>query len=717
MARSDLDEKRSEENPFSSSGRRKMRAYFDPKPSQPSTDFSPREKGSSWQWMLSKGKYVATEFLGAIRNPVPVEFNTRDELPTMLWPNAGGLTATTGNEMVDRAASKRQTGGAKIDAKDLLQLMVYPDQTKQKTRGRSNSVTWAIPSPIVEDEEHQLTTSEIRSRKEEEISAAISAKDRKKLLQLAVSDMGLINTKLRKEAWAMLLHAEKNQNKRSKVGAHRSDRQVEKECTGAFLVYPKKLDDAKRLEKQGELAQLIRTIFQREPELSHFQGFRDIAACFLLVMGRRRVANALQNVALFYFRDIMLGSLTPVLREMELGLRILARENSELVRYISEAGAQYYYCIAWVLSWTARGVPTLSVAARIFDTFLSSSPIFPVYFMTAMTMTRSVEIMRMPKEKSAVNAVLTRYPHDADVEKILASATKLFQRHPPERAFSAWRKELGPNTCTQRYKDDWVSIKNVKDYQASYTRVQDYIAQARPAKEDDAKSKENKSDASQPTNRSLFKKLIMLLLFLGVLALGVFGATKVQIKISLADASQPGKTGPLSGSTTGPVVSETLEPAEGNEFKLQETLTMPEGALTDAEDITKGDSNPAEISETPFLLKTAREKLPDITPFIRTVATKLQFLSPYIQTATLRLQFIYPYAQTASTKLSELYPYIEMALTKLKSLYPYVQTAGTQLEALVPYAQKAGLITQDLLIGLKDLITKLPPLLSSTRSI
>lgn len=275
------------ENPFASRGRRKIQEYFDPgRPSHMNANKRLSKQSSRdslklkerrkipWRWLLGKSKYVVEQVLYAIRNPERVEFNTRDDFPTMLWPNSGKFPAK--RKMVDRASSPiREDPGtvvrtAEVSPEDLLQLMAFPVPANRRYREKPRNRSRAVPSPIMEVEQ-ELSVSGYMRYKISDISAAILAGDRRKLMQLASTKLGLVNSSLRREAWAILLHAEKNHDKRSKVFSHKSDRQIEKECTSAFTIFPKKLTDIKRLRKQSELTQLIKAIFQREPHLAYFQ--------------------------------------------------------------------------------------------------------------------------------------------------------------------------------------------------------------------------------------------------------------------------------------------------------------------------------------------------------------------------------------------------------------------------------------------------------------
>ena len=68
----------------------------------------------------------------------------------------------------------------------------------------------------------------------------------------------------------------------------------------------------------------------------------------------------------------LLGLLLPLLRRLDAGL----------VAHLEAAGfgaGPPVFALAWVLTWFAHGVARLPAAARLFDAFLASHPLLPLY--------------------------------------------------------------------------------------------------------------------------------------------------------------------------------------------------------------------------------------------------------------------------------------------------------------------------------------------------
>ena len=60
-------------------------------------------------------------------------------------------------------------------------------------------------------------------------------------------------------------------------------------------------------------------------------------------------------------------------------LPILEGVDPELHAHIAGAGVQPYFGLAWLITWFSHGLPDLEPAARLFDLFLASHPLMPLY--------------------------------------------------------------------------------------------------------------------------------------------------------------------------------------------------------------------------------------------------------------------------------------------------------------------------------------------------
>ncbi|KAI9292124.1 RabGAP/TBC [Neoconidiobolus thromboides FSU 785] len=282
-----------------------------------------------------------------------------------------------------------------------------------------------------------------KKEKVKKIEKAILEKDREKLKELAKSKYGLISSSLRSDAWYILLHGDKNHSKRSKVKTHPDDEQMKRDGQRAFKNIPRNIDDVKRKRKRVELIELLKAIFQREPELNYYQGFHEIASVLLLVLGKRKVANCIQNLSLNYLRDSMQGTLGPMMRQMALSSYLIKVEEPELYEFLLQTKAQSYYGLSWVLTWFTLGSESLTRCSRYIDLFLASNPILPIYIMAAATIKRKGKILKLEKNRELVYNYLKTFPSELEDEELIEKALSFYKRFPPEKLQKESKVALG----------------------------------------------------------------------------------------------------------------------------------------------------------------------------------------------------------------------------------------------------------------------------------
>jgi TBC1 domain family member 20 len=91
-----------------------------------------------------------------------------------------------------------------------------------------------------------------------------------------------------------------------------------------------------------------------------------------------------------------------------------------------------YYCLSWVITWCSHDIDDFSVIPRLFDLFLSSNPLMPVYFAAAIVLSHKEELLQQECENSAIHTFLSKLPQKPlDVEALIVKATQLEVSYPP----------------------------------------------------------------------------------------------------------------------------------------------------------------------------------------------------------------------------------------------------------------------------------------------
>lgn len=250
--------------------------------------------------------------------------------------------------------------------------------------------------------------------------------------------------------------------------------------------YPKGLSKRSREALRSQLSKLIKRVLRSEPQLSYFQGYHDLAACLLLVMGRSRATRALQHLSLFYIRDAMQSSLEPVMRQLDLIPILLRLADRDLYGFLKQCEVPPYYALSWVLTWGTHNVMNLELAARLVEYVLASHPSMPIYIAAALTLNFRAEIISLEPDYALVHTSLSKLfgrlvvgdtPGSGEVatlgvEVLLGKAGELFRRYPLSRleraSGAAW---LHPNSCLLLYDRWFMEVEPLK-FKGSLTHIE-----------------------------------------------------------------------------------------------------------------------------------------------------------------------------------------------------------------------------------------------------
>jgi hypothetical protein len=108
------------------------------------------------------------------------------------------------------------------------------------------------------------------------------------------------------------------------------------------------------------------------------QGLHEIAGVLLLQVGQNVSYHLLVQLVQGHLRDSTRQTLDAVIESLQLLYSILRAADAELADHIMATGIQPYFAISWVITWFAHHVSP-SMIARLFDLFIASHPLMPVY--------------------------------------------------------------------------------------------------------------------------------------------------------------------------------------------------------------------------------------------------------------------------------------------------------------------------------------------------
>lgn len=180
---------------------------------------------------------------------------------------------------------------------------------------------------------------------------------------------------------------------------------------------------------KSELLSLILEVLRRHPYLCYFQGYHDICQVFLLVLRPPWRASVVARLSILRIRDFMLSSLEPTTAQLRLLPDLLAKADPKLRQHI--ATIEPFYALAGTLTMYAHNIQAYRDIARLFDVFLAREPVFPIYVFAQIVINRRNEVLDIV-EPDMLQVVLSRVPPNMDLEALIAEATRLFDRFPPQ---------------------------------------------------------------------------------------------------------------------------------------------------------------------------------------------------------------------------------------------------------------------------------------------
>ena len=142
----------------------------------------------------------------------------------------------------------------------------------------------------------------------------------------------------------------------------------------------------------------------------------DQAALAASAMGLDLPSSVLLQVSRSHFRDAMRSdfqSLSAALRLIMMPL--IAALDREVHAKLWEVDMEPFFAISWIITWFSHDVRDTDLVKRLFDCFLVSHPVMPVYMAVAMLLhpVNRMEIIHAVSEFSEVHNAITQLPRNS----------------------------------------------------------------------------------------------------------------------------------------------------------------------------------------------------------------------------------------------------------------------------------------------------------------
>jgi len=278
-----------------------------------------------------------------------------------------------------------------------------------------------------------------RERKITEIETALRIGDLVALRKLAAEEYGLVEDRLRRTCWPLLLQIDSNNypplGNRQQLRQSRHAGQVKLDVDRSIKRFPEKMPEAQRLILQEQLMDLILWVLEQEDDLHYYQGYHDICVTVLQVCGARLGQVIARELSRRHLRDFMCPTMDQTTMLLQFIMPILKEEDPELHEFLIESDVGTIFALSWLITWYGHVISEHKYVVRLFDFFVATHPLMPLYIAAAMVLHCGDDVLDQECDMPTVHHHLTNLPQTIDfasnLQKIMDSASLLFRKHPP----------------------------------------------------------------------------------------------------------------------------------------------------------------------------------------------------------------------------------------------------------------------------------------------
>jgi len=269
------------------------------------------------------------------------------------------------------------------------------------------------------------------------IQDALKRGDRDRLGQLAASKGGLLSDEIRLRVWPALLGINPGETSACQAASeqdiinHHSYSQVVLDVNRSLKRFPPGIEEAARPGLQEQLTRVIVRVLLKQPTLHYYQGYHDVAITFLLVVGEELAFHIMESLSLSHLQQFMAPTMEQTMSLLELMYPLVQRSRPALHAHMEAADLGTIFALPWLITWFGHVLPDYSDVVRLYDFFLCSPPLMPIYLATAIVLHRGEEILAAEPEMSSIHSLLSRIPVDLPFEDLLVSCQELYESLPP----------------------------------------------------------------------------------------------------------------------------------------------------------------------------------------------------------------------------------------------------------------------------------------------
>lgn len=321
---------------------------------------------------------------------------------------------------------------------------IIDDQINENKFSNGNCTTVTSPTPSRRsDEPTELSfeknpenAEERIKRQEIENALKLSNTNLQTWQNFAISEYGLINDDLRRKVWPLLVGIDPDMVEPAptldELKTHPEYNQVILDVNRSLKRFPPGIPYEQRIALQDQLTVLILRVIIKYPHLKYYQGYHDVAVTFLLVVGDEIAFHVMEILSTNHLVECMQETMEPTQKRLMSLYPLLRREKPALCEYLERSTVGTLFALPWYLTWFGHSLNSYRAVVRLYDYFLASPILLPLYVTAAIVLYREDEIFKEDCDMASMHCVLSKLPDDLPFEYLLKHAEELYRQYPPD---------------------------------------------------------------------------------------------------------------------------------------------------------------------------------------------------------------------------------------------------------------------------------------------
>ena len=290
---------------------------------------------------------------------------------------------------------------------------------------------------VNDDDDGDILFTEFKSI---QIRKSLQQNDRLALKTLACSNGGFVTNELRVKVWCHLANVDHNDNvlndNSSNIQRNDNYRQVILDVERSLKRFPPSVQEVQRIAYQDKLTEIIIRILDHNPDMYYYQGYHDVCLTFLLVMNEQQAFHLINTISRSHLRFYMERTMNTTSNLLEIIYLIIRDEDNELYDYLIRSEVGTIFSLSWVITWFSHVLNDLDDILRLFDLFISTHYLMPIYMTVAILMWKKSDILCIDCDMASMHKFLTAIPNDQHsplpIDRLVLDTLELSIRYPPE---------------------------------------------------------------------------------------------------------------------------------------------------------------------------------------------------------------------------------------------------------------------------------------------